>query len=135
MSLSLAARRARLLAIRDLIDAGGGGLLHAYGYAKPPTGTAATEAPLMTAMLPAVSFELHATDATMSLTVETNVAVAGSPEWVRFVDGSGLPIMDLAAGLPGSGLPAIITDGQDPPSAQMWVGGVATITCGIAEPE
>lgn len=135
MSLSLAARRARLLAIRDLIDAGGGGLLHAYGYAPPPMGTAATEAPLMTAVLAPVSFELHATDASMTLTVETNVAVAGSPMWVRFVDGAGVPIMDLAAGLPGSGLPAIITDGQDPPSAQMWVGGVATITCSIAEPE
>lgn len=134
MSLSLAARRARLLAIRDLIDAGGG-LLHAYGYTQPATGTAATEPPLMTAVLAPVSFELHATEASMTLTVETNVAVAGSPLWVRFVDGAGLPVMDLAAGLPGSGLPVIITDGQDPPSAQMWVGGLATITCGIAEPE
>ncbi|UCU94029.1 hypothetical protein [Hydrogenophaga taeniospiralis] len=134
MSLTLVGRRARLLAIRDLIDAGGG-RLHAYGYAKPATGADATEAPLMTAVLASVSFELHATEASMTLTVETNVAVAGSPMWVRFVDGAGVPIMDLDAGLPGSGLPAIITDGQDPPSAQMWVGGVATITCGIAEPE
>lgn len=134
MSLSLAARRARLLALRDLIDAEGPGALLVYGYTQPAMGTAATEAALMTVTLGAVSFELHATEASMTLAAETNVAVAGSPQWARFADGAGAPVMDLPAGLPGSGAPVIVTDNQDPPSAMMWVGGVVTITCGIAEP-
>lgn len=135
MSLSLAARRGRLMAIRDLLDAGGAGLLHIFGYTQPAMGTAAAEAPLLTAVLGAVSFELHATEASMTLTVETNVAVAGVPLWARFANAGDTPVMDLPAGLPGSGLPVIVTDGQDPPSAQMWVGGLVTITCSIAEPE
>lgn len=136
MAINLSARRARLLAIRDLIDAHGGGALHAFGGVQPTFGAAAATAPLLIASLGAVSFELHATDAAMALAdLVAYVSVSGVPTWVRFVDGLGTPVMDLPAGLPGSGMPVIITDGADPPSNQMWTGGVVTISCTVAEPE
>lgn len=135
MALSLAARRARLLSIRDLIDANGGGSVLAFGGVQPPFGGAPSAAPLLSASLGAVSFAMHETDAFMALETEGHVSTNGQPTWARFVDGAGIAVMDLPAGLPGSGMPVIITDGQDPPGNQMWVGGHVTITASIAEPE
>lgn len=135
MSLSLDARRARLLAIRDKIDAGGGGALHLYGGAQPGMGAAAAAPPLLIVALGAVSFELHATEASMALTASGHVAISGVPTWARFVDGSGLPVMDLPAGLPGSGAPVVVSDGEDPPSRQLWTGGLVNVSASIAEPE
>ena len=133
MSASIEIRRDRLLAIRNRIDADGGGALHIFGSATPPHGGASAEPPLFIVNLGAVSFELHATEASMSLAVEGNVAISGSPTWARFVDGSGYACMDLAAGLPGSGAPVTISNGEDPPALQMYVGGVVSVACSIAE--
>lgn len=135
MALSLAARRARLLAIRDLIDANGGGSVLAFDGVQPPFGGAPSSAPLLTVGLGEVSFVMHESDAIMELETEGHVSTSGQPTWARFVDGSGIAVMDLPAGLPGSGMPVIITDGQDPPSHQMWVGGHVTISASVAEPE
>lgn len=135
MSLSLAARRARLVALRDLIDAEGGGALHAFAAPQPPMGGASETAPLVIAALGPVSFELHATEASMQFVdIEVHVALSGVPAWVRFVNGAGVAVMDLLAGLPGSGAPVIITDGADPPSLQLRTGGVAKFSCSMIEP-
>ena len=48
MSLALATRRARLLAVRDAIDANGGGALHLHaGTMEPNPETAASSPPLV----------------------------------------------------------------------------------------
>lgn len=135
MSLSLDARRARLLAIRDKIDSAGGGALHVFGGVQPSMGAAAAAAPLLIVDLGVVSFELHATEASMSLTASGHVAISGVPTWVRFVDGAGVAVMDLPAGLPGSGMPVIVSDGEEPPSRQLWTGGLVNVSASLAEPE
>ncbi|OGB19435.1 MAG: hypothetical protein A2W72_24270 [Burkholderiales bacterium RIFCSPLOWO2_12_67_14] len=135
MSLTLAVRRAKLLAIRDHIDAGGGGAVHIFGSTRPATGEPSAEPPLLIGAFGPVSFALHATYAILTCTLEANVAVSGLPVWARFVDGAGVAVMDMSAGLPGSGAQVIVSDGQPVPSMQMYVGGLVTINCSLMEPE
>lgn len=134
MSLDVDTRRARLLAIRDRLDFGGGGAIEVYGGDTPPHGGAPGSTPLLVAPLGPVSFELHPTEATMTRELVAHAQSSGHPTWARWVTDGGAVIMQLPAGLPGSGLPVILTDGQDPPSLQMWVGGQVSISCTISEP-
>ena len=50
------------------------------------------------------------------------------------VDGAGVAVYDCTAGPPGSGAELIVTDGNVPPSAQMYTGGEVTATHTITEP-
>lgn len=136
MSLSLAARRAKLLAVRDSIDAAGGGALHLYGgpQAAAPEEPAST-APLAIIALAVPSMSLHATQAQMVLPATVGyAALSGVPTWARFVDGNGLPMLDCAAGLPGSGAPLTVTDGKATPSSTLYVGGEITVSMTFVEP-
>ena len=135
MSLVLSIRRARLQLVRDAIDVSGGGTLQVFGGVQPSTGGAPDSSPLLIVALGVVSFEMDATDALMSMSLEVNVAVTGLPTWARFSDGAGDAVMDLVAGMAGSGAPVTITDGQDPPSSQMYSGGVVSVNCVIDEYE
>jgi hypothetical protein len=136
VSLSLATRRARLLAVRDQIDANGGGALHLHGgnmAASPETPPAA--APLVIVALDPVSFALHATNALMELVpAQGFAALSGQITWARYVDGGGNPVYDCTAGPPGSGAELIVTDGATPPTAQVFTGGEVNVTHTISEP-
>lgn len=136
MSLSLPARRARLLAVRDLIDAGGGGALQVH-QGPMPAGPelAAPEVPLSILALPVPCAVLHATDAALLLgPVLGNAAAFGLPTWARYVDGNGLPVYDCTAGPPGSGAELIFTDGKPQPSALVYTGGEITVSHTFTEP-
>lgn len=131
MTLSIAAKRARLLTIRDLIDAGGGGAAHLHALPKAANPeTAAASAPLAIVAFGSPSFVLDEGGAVSMALVEVAgyASIAGVVGWVRFVDGSGTVIDDEEAGPPGSGKPVIVSDGQDPPTAQVYIGGVVTVT-------
>ena len=104
--LSLVARQARLLALRDLIDVGGAGMRFYTGEAVPATPETATEETLLgtvTLATPSGSIGNSGAVATLALTVpRVNAAIAtGSIGWVRFVDGAGAGVMDLKVGKVG----------------------------------
>lgn len=136
MSLSLATRRARLLTVRDRVDANGGGALHLHGGTmadSPETPPAA--APLVIVVLDLVSFAMHATDAQMDLVpVQGFAALSGQITWGRYVDGAGNPVYDCTAGPPGSGAELIVTNGAAVPTAQVFTGGEVNATHTIIEP-
>lgn len=134
MSLSLATRRARLLAVRSQIDADGGGALHLHGGTmanSPETPPAA--APLVIVALDPVSFSLHPTDAQMDLVAQGFAALSGQITWGRYVDGAGNPVYDCTAGPPGSGARLIVTDGAPVPTAQVFTGGEVNVTHTITD--
>lgn len=136
MSLALATRRARLLAVRDAIDAAGGGALQLHGgtMAASPE-TAAAGAPLVIVALAAVSFELHATAAQMNLVpAQGFAAAAGQITWARYVDGAGFAVYDCTAGPPGSGAQLLVSNGATVPTAQVFAGGQVDVTHTIVEP-
>lgn len=128
MGYPLYIRRAQVLDIRDRILASGGGAVHVYGSVYPGTEEDSADAPLVIRSLAASDLVMHATDAYMLIEVEANVAVSGMATWARFVDGTGATIYDASAGLPGSGAQLIVSDGQDPPGAAMYPGGVVTMS-------
>lgn len=136
MSESLGARRAHLLGVRDLIDAGGGGALHYHDGAMPDTpNMPPPSAPLAIVALAPVSFVLHATEASMDLVEVTgNAAQGGQPTWARFVDGAGNGVLDRTVGPPGSGAQMILTDGAPVPSTQMYAGGEITVNYQLTAP-
>lgn len=136
MSLCLRTRRNRLLAIRSDIDAAGGGALQLFGGSMADTPeTPASGSPLATVQLSAVSFGLHATDAVMTMVEAVgNASQSGLVTWGRFVDGDGLAIYDAPAGVPGSGAPIVVSNGQPVPSAQVYIGGVVTVNATFSEP-
>jgi hypothetical protein len=136
MSLSLATRRDRLLAVRARIDAGDGGAVQLYDDAMADSPeAAATVSPVAIIALAAVSFDLHATDAQMDLVPAVGFAArAGLPTWARFVDGAGAGVYICTAGPPGSGAVLIVTDDADPPTAQLYTGGQVTVTASVTEP-
>lgn len=124
MSLSLATRRDRLLAIRSRIDAGGGGALWLLdGDMAPSPESAPANAPLATVALPEVSFTMHESEAEMTLEATGHAAMSGQPTWARYVNAAGVGVWDRTAGPPGSGAQVIVTDMQDPPTSQIWTGG------------
>lgn len=133
MGLSLAVRRARLLLLRDAILASSGGALHIYGSTYPGLGAASAEPPLMIRTIGASDLVVHATDASMVLEVEGNVALSGLPAWARFVDGVGTQVFDCTAGAPGSGAALIVSNGEPVPSSALYPGGLATATIAFVE--
>ncbi len=136
MTLALATRRRRLLAVRDDIDAAGGGALHIHGGVPPASPEEAAYAPpLAIVALPVPCMSLHATDAQMVLSASVGYAARyGTPTWARFVDGNGTPVYDCTAGLPESGATLIVTDGQAPAGSTFYVGGELTATATFTEP-
>lgn len=135
MSLSVAARRARLLAVRDLILASGDGALWLLDGPMAPNPTAAIGGtPLATIALDLAATTLHETDATLVISVVGNAATSGQPTWARFVDGDGVGVLDVTAGPAGSGAQAIVADIENPTSGQIWTGGQLTVTLTLTEP-
>lgn len=128
MGFPLYIRRAQLLDVLARILAEGGGALHVYGSVYPGPEAESADPPLMIRSLTASDFAVHATDAYMLLSAEGNVSLSGTPTWARFVDGSGNTVYDTSAGLPGSGAQLIVSDGQTPPGAAMYPGGVVTLS-------
>lgn len=128
--LSLAARQARLLALRSLLD---GGSMRVYPNAPPATpDSATTETLLSTVVLatPAGAIGVSGVLATLTLTTPQvdSVDATGVIGWVRFVDSTGAGVMDLQAGAVGSGMPVIFTN------LQVYAGGeVQLLTCLISE--
>lgn len=121
MTLALPTRRRRLLAVRDDIDAAGGGAVEIHADGGGP--------PLLIAVLPVPCMSLHATDAQMVLgALVAYVSLGGLPTWARFVDGDGVEVFRCSAGLPGSGAQLIVTDGKPTPSHTLYVGGEVTIS-------
>ena len=135
--LSLLARQARLLALRDLMDVGGAGMQFYTGDAVPDTPeTATTETLLGTVTLatPSGAISSIGATATLALTVpRTNAAIAtGSIGWVRFIDGAGAGVMDLQVGKVGVQYtpprPVLVSD------LQVYAGGeLQLISCVISE--
>ena len=136
MSLALATRRARLLAVRDAIDANGGGALHLHaGTMEPNPETAASSPPLVIVALAPVSFVMHAGAAQMDLVpAQGHAALSGQVTWARYVDGAGNPVSDHTAGPPGSGAQIVVTDGATVPTAQVYTGGEINVTHTVSEP-
>lgn len=129
--LSLVARQARLTALRDVIDAGGGKMRFYTGSAPATPETASAETLLATVPLAAPSGSIGASGAVATLTLTPAAAlagVAGIVGWVRVANGAGNGVMDLSVGLAGSGLPVIMSD------VQVYAGGeVQVVSCVIAE--
>ena len=139
--LSLAARLARVIALRDMIDAHGGGQMLFYGAigtdVLPSTPeTVITAAPLATLPLDTptsgavdVAGEAPALLALLSLTPVSGLASAqGLVGFARIADGAGVGIVDLRAGPPGSELPVILS------AMQLYTGGeVKLLSCLISE--
>ena len=134
MSLSLSARRARLLAVRALIDADGGGALHLYGGSMVDSPEApAGAAPIVIVALASVSFDLHASAAEMALVpAQGFAAMAGQVTWARYVSGAGTPVYDCTAGPTGSGAEMIVVS-EGVPDAQVYTGGQVTATHTLVE--
>ena len=133
MGLSLITRRARLALVRDAILDFGGGAVHVYGNTYPGQDVPSPDPPLFIRSLDAADLVLHPTDASMSLEVEGNVALSGTANWARFVDGAGTPVDDRSAGPPGSGAHLIVTDNALPPTANLYPGGVVTLAITFIE--
>lgn len=121
MSFALPTRRRRLLAVRDDIDAAGGGAVEIHANGGGP--------PLLIVALPVPCMSLHATEAQMTLVAQVGyVSLSGVPTWARFVDGDGVEVFQCPAGLPGSEAPMIVTDGKVPAGNMLYVGGEVTIS-------
>jgi hypothetical protein len=135
MSLSLVARRARLLALRDLADADGGGAFQLRDGSMPSAPEdAAFEPPLAIVALAVPSFELAPGIASMTATAQGFAAISGQATWARLVDGAGSAVQDFTAGPPGSGAQVIVTDNKIPPSAVFFVGGEVNLSLTLLEP-
>ncbi len=114
--LSLIARIAELLGLRDGMDAGGARLLF-YTGTPPATPDVATAAVLLGAVplaTPSGAIGQSGTLATLTLTVPRGAPASstGVIGWARLVDGAGNGFMDLLVGLAGSGLPVIVNTTQ-----------------------
>ena len=136
MSLSLLMRQDRLLALRNRIDANGGGAVHLYALPEVPTPeTSATAPPLaiITLAVPCAVVGSTTDDlATLTLTARIGfAAVSGQIGWARFVDGAGTAVYDAPAGVPGSGKPVIVTDGKPAPSNIVYSGGEVQIASAL----
>lgn len=135
MSLNLAVRRARLLAVRDAILAhGDGAVWYLDGVIAPSPDAAISATPLAILVLTSGSFTLHPTAAEMLIESLGNASSSGQPTWVRFVDALGAGVLDRTAGPPGSGAQVIVTDDQDPPTAQIWTGGEIDFSHTLTDP-
>ena len=132
MTLALATRQRRLGVIRSDIDASGPGALHLHALpvSEPP---ASEPLAILALALPCGALDVtEAGLARLTLTPVTgNAAVAGAVGWGRYVDGSGVLVFAAPAGLPGSGAPIIVTDGQDPASTNVFAGGEVQVLSAV----
>lgn len=129
MSLATDVRRGRQIYLRDRILAGDGGVLWLMdGVIANNPGEAPSGAPLAIIAVGLSNFEQHPTLAQMTLSAVGNAATSGQPTWARFVDGNGAGIWDLTAGPPGSGAAVIVSNVENPSSAQIWTGGELTVS-------
>ena len=132
MSLALATRQKRLTVVRADIDTSGPGALHLHALpvAEPPTSAPLAVLPLA---LPCGVMDVDANNfARLSLApVTANALASGAVGWGRYVDGAGVLVLTALAGLPGSGAPIIVTDGQQPPSASVFVGGQVKVLSAV----
>ncbi len=127
--LSLVTRQARLLAVRDTLDAGGvaASMWFYTGTEPPPTPeTATTETLLCTLDLAAPCGTVGADGALATLSISvprTALAIAtGVIGWVRFMDAAGAAVMDrLVTNLAGVG-PVRVGD------TQVYTGGELQMT-------
>jgi hypothetical protein len=134
MGFPLAIRRDRLLDVRSRILAGGNGAVHIYGNVYPGVENASPDAPLVIRALAPADLVMHVTDALLTFAGDANAALAGTPTWARFVDGSGDTVLDCTAGLPGTGAQLVVSDGEVPPGATFYPGGVVTFAIEFVEP-
>jgi hypothetical protein len=133
-ALSLVARKARLTALRDLIDIGGGGGIQFYEGSDVPASpeTAATDLLLGEIPLadPCGTIGDSGGLATLTLSVPRTVtAVAtGVIGWARFVDGAGVAHCDRVAVAAGSAGAVVVTE------LQVYLGGeMQLLSCVISE--
>ena len=132
--LSLDARKARLGALRDVIDASGGGRMLCYeGLVTPLTPeTDTTDTLLCTLLLAATSGVVGDAGGVATLTLSVPraalAATTGVVGWVRLDNGLGEGILDmLASEVPGT-TPVVLSD------TQVYAGGeLQLVTCVIAE--
>lgn len=130
--LSLVARKARMLGMRDAMDVGGAKMLFYTGAIAATPDTATTETLLSRVVLSAPSGALgeDAGLATLTLVVpQTILAInSGLIGWLRLVNGIGQGFLDLPVGLVNSGAPAILN------VLQVFTGGeFQLISCILAE--
>lgn len=134
MAFPLAIRRARLLDFRTRLLASGGGAVHIHAGVYPGVEAVAPNPPLVIRALSESDLVMHPTDALLTFAGDANAALSGSPSWARFVDGAGSTVYDCSAGLPGSGAALIVSDGETPPGADFYPGGVVSFALEFVEP-
>lgn len=131
MSLSLIARQGCLTGLRNALDAGGGRALF-YAGSPPDTPDETPAGALLGAVLLAGTSGTVGSSgalATLTLTVpRTGLATAsGEIGFIRFADGAGQGLLDLPAGIDGSGAPATVS------VTQVFAGGeIQLLSCVIA---
>ena len=130
--LSLVARTARMLGMRDALDVGGAKMLFYTGLIAATPDTATTETLLARVVLgtPSGALGEDAGLATLTLVVpQTILAInSGLIGWLRLVNGVGQGFLDLPVGLVNSGAPAILN------VLQVFTGGeFQLISCILAE--
>lgn len=130
--LSLIARKAELLGLRDGLDSGGGAALF-YPNTPPAAPDNATTEPLLGAV-PLASPSGAVSDsgglALLTLTVPRAAPASstGVIGWVRLADGAGNGFMDLLVGLTGSAAPVIVN------ATQVYTNGeIQLVSCVIAK--
>ncbi|MFN3493830.1 MAG: hypothetical protein ACK40L_04925 [Hydrogenophaga sp.] len=136
MSFGLATRRSTLLYILSLIDGEGPASVDLFDTTIPSDSSADPGGdPLASVELAAVSCAIDETLAVLNIIEAVgNAAAAGIPTWARFRNALGVGVGDFTAGPPGSGAVVIVTNGEDPPTAQLFTGGEVNITGTIAFP-
>lgn len=132
--LSLVARKARLGALRDLIDTSGGGRMFFYqGSALPVTPETATTDPLLCTLLLATQSGVIGNSsnvATLTLSVPRAgiVLATGVTGWVRIANGAGDGVLDLLVVKAPETAPVVLSD------TQLYSGGeLQLLSCVIAE--
>lgn len=109
ISLSTAARNARLTALITAIDAGSGpGVLSIYSGTRPATGGATTTLlaeltlsdPCGTVSGGVLTFN--------AITQDSSANASGTASWARIVDSTGTHVLDLGVGTAGSGQEIIL---------------------------
>lgn len=130
--LSLIARQAELLGLRDGMDAGGAALLF-YPNAPPAAPDNVTAELLLGTIAlatPSGAIGDSGALATLTLTVPrvALAAATGVIGWARLVNGAGNGYMDLLVGLAGSGAPVIVN------ATQVYANGeLQLVSCVIAK--
>lgn len=131
--LSLAARQARLLALRDLMDTGGTAAMWFYTGTQPSTPETTTTESLLCALdlaTPCGAVGANGQVAALTITVpRTALAQAtGVIGWVRFVGGSGPAVLDCAVTAAGGVGPVVVAD------TQIYTGGeLQLMSCVLTE--